>query len=225
MWLRVGRTNKNPAVTAKYYHQCVKELGGCPSQLRTDPGTENGVMAGMQCYLRADGTDALAGERAHCYVASTANQRIECWWSHLRRSRTSWWINFFKDLCDDGILVCGRVLHDECLWFCFSDIIQQDLDFVRLHWNTHRIRPSRFDTVPGKPDELFFPAEEFGGVDQLQPVSDTKMGELLSQSDNAVVKNDYQDYFEHVLVLQGLEKPRNWRDALSLFNYLLSVAE
>lgn len=207
----------------RYYYQCVEELGGCPRQLRTDPGTENGVMAGVQCYLRANGTDNLAGENAHCYGASTANERIECWWSHLRCSRTSWWINFFKELRDDGVLICGRILHDECLWFCFCDI-QQDLDFARMHWNTHRILLPTFDTVPGKPDELFFLAEEYGGVDQLQPVSNTKIEELQSPCDNSVVQSEYQDYFEYVLELNGLSKPTNWSDALSLFKYLVQVA-
>jgi hypothetical protein len=30
------------------------------------------------------------------------------------------------------------------LSFCFNDVIQQDLDFVKMHWNTHYIRRSRF---------------------------------------------------------------------------------
>ena len=226
LWLKVGRTNNNPSVIAQYYLQCIKELGGCPRQLRTDPGTENGVMAGMQCYLRADGEDDLAGQRAHSYGASTANQRIECWWSYLRRNRTSWWINFFKDLCDDGVLVRGTILHDECLWFCFSSIIQHDLEFVKLHWNTHRIRPSRFETVPGKPEELFFLSEEFGGENQMQPLDEAKVEELQEHlhSDDNVESNDYQEYFEYIIESQGLMRPTNWRDALSLFRYLVRIA-
>ena len=55
--------------------------------------------------------------------------------------------------------------------FCFADLIQQDLDFVKIHWNTLYIRQSRHDTVPGKPDELYFLPENFGALDLLQPVS------------------------------------------------------
>ena len=126
LWLKVTRTNSNPAVIAKYYHDCIEELGGCPIILSTDPGTENVEIATLQCYLRGDGTDDLAGEKAHRYVASTANQRIECWWSSLRRSRTSWWINFFKDLSERGVYISGNIYHNECLWFCFNEILQQD---------------------------------------------------------------------------------------------------
>ena len=34
----------------------------------TDPGTENGLVAGIQCYFRADGLDEYAGSKSHKYV-------------------------------------------------------------------------------------------------------------------------------------------------------------
>ena len=47
--------------------------------IRTDNGTENVIMAGMQCYFRSNGTDKFAGLRAHKYGSSPAiNQGIEC---------------------------------------------------------------------------------------------------------------------------------------------------
>ena len=55
-----------------------------------------------------------------------------------------------------GVFLPDNTLHEECLWFCFAELIQQDLDFVKIHWNTHYIHQSRHDTVPGKPDELYF---------------------------------------------------------------------
>ncbi|XP_052704776.1 uncharacterized protein LOC128180681 [Crassostrea angulata] len=41
MWLRVGSSNNDPTVIARYYLRCVMECGGCPSLLQSDPGTEN----------------------------------------------------------------------------------------------------------------------------------------------------------------------------------------
>ena len=77
-----------------------------------------------------------------------------------------------------GYFYPGNTLHEECLWFCFADLIQQDLYFVKIHWNTHYIRQSRHDTVlPGKPDELYFLPENFGVLDLLQPVSPEKLDE------------------------------------------------
>lgn len=46
--------------------------------LRTDPGTENGTMVAVQCYLRANSDDELSGKKAHRYGSSTSNQRVEC---------------------------------------------------------------------------------------------------------------------------------------------------
>jgi hypothetical protein len=222
LWLKVTRTNSNPAVIAKYYHDCIEELGGCPIILSTDPGTENVEIATLQCYLRGDGTDDLAGEKAHRYVASTANQRIECWWSSLRRSRTSWWINFFEDLSERGVYISGNIYHNECLWFCFNEILQQDLDFFRVHWNTHYIRQSRHDTIAGKPDKLFFLPETFGGEDQMQPVTDAQLEVVASHCEEPIVDNDYQSYFNYVVDLQQLAKPRNWKECLNLFEHLLN---
>lgn len=113
-------------------------------------------MAAMQCYFRGSGNDNQAGLNAHRYGSSPANQRIERWWSFYRHDRSTWWINFFKDLVERGIVDTASELSMTCLWFCFKDILQADLDHVRDHWNTHYIRKSRHDTIPGRPDELFF---------------------------------------------------------------------
>ena len=54
IWLKVSRTNNDPAVVSGFYLEAVPEEGGCPTVLRTDNGTENTVMASIQSYLRAD---------------------------------------------------------------------------------------------------------------------------------------------------------------------------
>ena len=142
LWLKVTRSNNNPHVMLKMYLDTVGKLEGCPKNVRTDYGTENGLVAAAQCYF-------MQNEGAHIYGTSLHNQRIEGCWSSFRRSRASWWINFFKDLIDQGFLTTGNDLEMVCLWFCFSKIIQQDLDDVRHNWNTHYIGRSRHDTVSG----------------------------------------------------------------------------
>lgn len=147
--LRLSKSNNCPSVIANWYLEAVKELGGSPAKVRTDCGTENGIAAAAQCYF-------MNNERAHIYGTSPHNQRIEGWWAYLRRSRTSWWINFFMDLMEQDVFTPGNQLQMEGLWFCFSSVIQQDLNMVVDHWNTHYIRRSRHETVSGRPDELFF---------------------------------------------------------------------
>ena len=51
LWLKVCRSNNDPAITAQHYLDAVKKYDGCPTLLRTDNGTENTIMAAMQAYF------------------------------------------------------------------------------------------------------------------------------------------------------------------------------
>ena len=131
MWLEVARSNNNPEVVAAMYLDCVKGIAGCPMLLRTDCGSENGTMAAMQACFRQFQDDQFARDNSHKYGTSPANQRIECWWSFLRRGRTSWWIDLFKTMASDDEVDFGSELQRECLWFCYHKLIQEDLDHVK----------------------------------------------------------------------------------------------
>eukprot|EP00794_Sanderia_malayensis_P011494 gene11494-12687_t len=65
-------------------------------------------MATMQVTLRSDCNDEYSKEKSHRFVESKRNQRIEAWWSFFRKSRKTWWINFFKDLADKGHFLAGN---------------------------------------------------------------------------------------------------------------------
>ena len=132
--------NKNPRCVASYFIKHVKAAHGCPVRVYTDPGTENGLVAGIQCYLRGEGLDEYAGSKSHKYVSSPKNQRIECQWSHYRKQRLSWWIDFFNDLHKSDILDLTSDLRKKAIWFCFAELLQTDLDKVKEYWNSHRIR-------------------------------------------------------------------------------------
>ena len=72
---------------------------------------------------------------------------------------------------DQEVVSSENELEVECLWFCFSSLIQQDLNHVKDNWNTHYIRRSWFDTIPGRPNELYYLPERHNSEDFLQPVS------------------------------------------------------
>lgn len=91
MLLKVTKSNNNPDIITNFYLECVSKEGGCPLKIRTDCGTENEVMTAMQCTFQND-------ENGHKYGTSPATQRIEGWWAFYRISRSSWWIDFFKNL-------------------------------------------------------------------------------------------------------------------------------
>ena len=88
IWMNVYNTSSDSRVIGGYYIEAVESLGGCPTVMRADLGTENVRVKYFQRYLRRDGRDARAGERSFLVGRSTANQRIEYWWSFLRRECT-----------------------------------------------------------------------------------------------------------------------------------------
>lgn len=114
-WLEVVRSDDDPRILAQLFLDLVFHLKGSPMVVNSDCGTENGSVAAMQCHFCSTGIDRFSGERSHIYDSSNSNQRIEGWWSFLRRQQTSWWMDFFKDMVKSNILNVGNDLHMKCL--------------------------------------------------------------------------------------------------------------
>ena len=133
-------------------------------------------------------------------------------------------MNYFKDLTERGVFHSGNILEEEALWYCFSGILQEDLNEVMEHWNTHRIRDSRHDTIPGSPDELYLLPECHGGIDGLLlSISDDQLqfvSDHLLQSDEE--SNDYEEYFDSILANSDLALPNNWKPKNCICNWSLS---
>ena len=224
LWLKVTKSNSHANVPAAYYVDTMKELGVCPKLLQTDCGTENVLMAAIQSRLQSS-------VHAHRYSSSVANIRIENWWSHNRKGYTGWLINFFKDMVATGEFNLGNTLHMELAWYTFSPLLQYELDQVKLQWNTHYIRRTRHDTIPGRPDELFFLPELSGGQDQGTHISDSEIDSAYSEEENlmedaAIIMNDVDEvlveYFEYVVHKENLlYPPTNWKEGRELFIHIL----
>lgn len=115
IWLTVAATNNNPNVVATYYVRSVNKLQIVPRLIRTDRGSENIIIGGLQRFFRRNCSDQLAGNGSFQYGPSTRNQRIEAWWSQLRKSRSDWWITFFKDYIDAGDIDLSIEYHFQCV--------------------------------------------------------------------------------------------------------------
>ena len=105
---------------------------------------------------------------------------------------------------------------------CFSKIIQKDFDVLKDHWNSHRIRQSRFETIPGRPNVLYYLPDISGGVTDLRlHVSGQQINAVLGYvSPDKNVLNEYQEYFEYVIRLLQLENHSNYQHALQLYGVL-----
>ena len=104
LWLHVGESNKDPNVTPKLYLDTVSEFGRIPKNISAYDGTEHSIIEPMHIYLSSldsnrEESDVL---KSFKIISSPKNQRIEAYWSFLRRDETGWWKEFFEDLNDLG---------------------------------------------------------------------------------------------------------------------------
>ena len=211
-------------VPASLFLRTVAELESYPNLLRTDFGTETGIMAAIQCVLHQRAN-------AHRYGSSIANQRIENWWSHCKAGYSAWIINFFKDLVNNGTFHLGNHVHMECAWYVFSEFIQEELNDVVKRWNSHYIRKSRSTMVSGVPNELFYLPEKSGYSDCGKRITQMDLNNILQQrnifqeSDDVLNYHDefLTSYFEYAIQNENLPfPPKNWEEAKLIFVNILS---
>ena len=108
----------------------------------------------------------------------------------------------------------------ECLWYCFHNILQAEFDAVKECWNTHRIQKSRNNTVPGRPDTLYFLPELHGACDNGIPVRITEVHYVTTHIIDDSQNNDYQDYFDYARMNLSIPLNKNWEEALSMYTKL-----
>ena len=148
LWLKVSYTNKDPLVVCQYYLDAISTLGALPKKVRADRGTENVDICSVQTFLRRNHADSLSGNSSFQYGKSVSNQRIEAWWSILKRDTLQTWINYFKDRRESGVYDDSDILHAEALRFCFYASLQEDLGDMKEYWNDHKIKKSHAAESP-----------------------------------------------------------------------------
>ena len=75
----------NLRVIAPYYLDCVSKLNNViPMIVRSDRGSENVVLAGIQQYFRHNDSDQFAERNSFRYGTSSAKQIFKAWSSQLK---------------------------------------------------------------------------------------------------------------------------------------------
>lgn len=155
IWLKLGSTNSDPSVVAGYYIEELLNLGGFPSTVRGDRGTENVKVELLQELLKNE-FNSNSNRDAFIWGSSQRNQRIESWWRQLRTHDAQYWMNFFQEMSDNNYFR-GTEVDIGLVQFCFSDIIQRELNEVVKTWNNHLIQRSGNAIAPrGRPFNLFW---------------------------------------------------------------------
>ena len=65
------------------------------------------------------------------FAKSIANQRVEAWWSYLRKVFLQRWINYFKELIDEGLFYPSDEVDQECLIYIFFIRIKIRIRIIR----------------------------------------------------------------------------------------------
>ncbi|CAB4021266.1 Hypothetical predicted protein, partial [Paramuricea clavata] len=118
-------------------------------------GTKNVHVAALQLFFNNDDQSFLYG-------------------GMVRRGCVDWWINFFKDLRDSGLFYDSDDIQVECLQFCFTSMIRDELRRFAMEWNLHRIRKSvNAESPSGQPDVIYFLSSTTDDArDLITPVSE-----------------------------------------------------
>lgn len=89
--------------------------------MRGDPGTENTYVKQLQSFLLRDGRNGR--NKAYLEGSSTANNRIESFWGHLRKQCAEYWIALFHALQNDDNYT-GDFIDKQLMLFCFLSKLQ-----------------------------------------------------------------------------------------------------
>lgn len=134
IWLKASQTCNDPKVIAGFYVDSVQHFEGTPLCIRSDMGTENGSVEDMQFFFRQRCTLFDSAMPSFLYGTSQANQRIESWWSILRKHNSQFWMNLFQQIKDDGYYT-GTFIDKSLIQFCFMDIIQVSILVFKCYLN------------------------------------------------------------------------------------------
>ena len=228
LWLELAESNHDPKLIANYFVDSVTAIRAVPSGIQADRGTENVIVAAIQRWLHWSIFGNDDAYNSFQYVRSTSNQRIESWWSFLRRyGGANWWINYFKDLRDSGGFNDEDLIQRACLQFCFMSVIQKDLDSIRIRWNSHKIRATRHqECPPGKPDVLYHLPDIHGVEDYKLPFDDHLLEMLhpLKREKNPFgCDRIFADVFSLLMTENGWQIPSTHDEALVLYCNLVAA--
>jgi len=85
------------------------------------------------------------------------------------------------------------------------------------------VRRSRFDTVAGRPNELYYLSNNSGGSELLQKVSIEQMNDMHDYCEHPE-SNMHQEYFEYARSQSEFPELSTWNEALNLHRHLATVA-
>ena len=163
--------------------------------------------------------------RSHLYGPSYRNQRIEAWWSILRRCWSQIWINLFDDLISFGVYRPADIVHRGVADFCFMRIIKKELSDYVEYWNRHYVRRTRTSGCPGGiPQELYDLPGLLGFSNKIVRVNQNEVGELFSEAVTPVLtsSDSIWELCDELLIENEWDVPQTRQEATNLYVEIIS---
>ena len=148
LWLHVSKSNNDPLIIANFCLSCISKYNICPRTLRMDRGNENTYCEDQQVIFTEN-------PESFIYGASIHNQQIESFWTRLKKFKTGWWFEYFKEMVKSSLYKENVETHQEALIFCFLSVLQCEFKIFMKTWNSRMIRQSA-NTPGGRPGMLFY---------------------------------------------------------------------
>ena len=117
----------------------------------------------------------------------------------------------------------------ECSWFCFARLLQDELDELVHKWNTHYIKKSNHNVISGIPEELFYLPQTVGFDHCGRVVHAVELEGLLQNYDltenmRHINRCDQylESYFLYIIRREGLMyPPSDWWAAERMFDAII----
>ena len=102
--------------------------------------------------------------------------------------------------------------------------MQNDINNVKDHWNSHRIRGSRFETVSDRPNILYsLPYLTNGEPDLQLDVTTEEIEDGFESLHIDEEENIVQQYLSYTKAELGISNPQTWEEGLSMFRRLYQL--
>ena len=148
----------------------------------------------------------------------------------LKKNTTQSWINYFKDLRDQGLYDDSNNIHVQALQFCYYCLIQSNLDEVKQTWNHHNIRSTKHTgSLQGRPDLMFFLPHNYSatncglGLDFQELEMSISM--YAKKPPSFPCQNEFIDLANILMDEQNLQHPCSRSEAEDLYVFLVSAME
>ena len=191
--------------------------------MRADRGTETVDVYRFHHALHAV---SPTGEPDDCwrYGRSVHNQKIEAFWSQMKREWEISWQDTFRGLESEELWEYGNPLDQSLLYFVYMPILRQELEQFRREYNIFPMRYNPVSRLPwGPPEDNFILCEidrDFGVTVDAAYIDHIRETYLDGFDAEAYISEEEMEEYEDLLLRSPWGQEIDSSNARSQYCYL-----